>query len=51
MTWTHTGAVHGVGRGRAQLARHWYRPLLLQVPKSAHARAVRDEIAGAGGAG
>ncbi len=41
----------GVGRGRAQLARRDHRPLLMQVPKSAHAHAVRDEIAGAGGAG
>ena len=41
----------GVGRGRAQLARNDHRRLLMQVPKAAHARAERDEIAGAGGAG
>jgi Putative peptidoglycan binding domain len=50
VTWMHTGAVVAssaavrssrAGRGR----------LLMQVPKSAHVRATRDEIAGAGGAG
>ena len=50
VTWTHTGAtvasaaaVRGSRAGRGRL--------VLQVPKSAHAHATRDEIAGAGGAG
>jgi hypothetical protein len=50
VTWTHTGAtvasaaaVRGSRAGRGRL--------VLQVPKSAHAHATRDEIARAGGAG
>jgi len=46
VTWTHTGAVMA---SAAAVTGH--RPLLMQVPKSAHVRATRDEIAGAGGAG
>ena len=46
VTWTHTGAVMA---SAAAVTGH--RPLLMQVPKSAHAHATRDEIAGAGGAG
>ena len=50
VTWTHTGAtVASVAAVRSVRARHGR--LLMQVPKSAHARATRDEIAGAGGAG
>jgi Putative peptidoglycan binding domain len=49
VTWTHAGAVAAtaadVHRARAG------RSLRLAVPKSAHLRAKRDEIAGAGGAG
>ena len=40
-----------LGGGRAQRARAASSRWCSQVPKSAHARAVRDEIAGAGGAG
>ena len=50
VTWTHTGAVMA-SAAAVRNSRGTHRPLLLQVPKSAHARAVRDEIAGAGGAG
>ena len=50
VTWTHTGAVMA-SAAAVRNSRGAHRPLLLQVPKSAHARAVRDEIAGAGGAG
>ena len=50
VTWTHTGAVTA-SAAAVRSSRSAHRPLLMQVPKSAHARAVRDEIAGAGGAG
>ena len=47
VTWTHTGAtVASVASVRSARVRH--RPLVLQVPMSAHAHATRDEIAGAG---
>jgi Putative peptidoglycan binding domain len=50
VTWTHTGAT--IASAAAVRSSHGgRRPLLMQVPKSAHARATRDEIAGAGGAG
>jgi hypothetical protein len=50
VTWTRTGAVTA-SAAVVRNSRHDHRPLLMQVPKSAHAHAVRDEIAGAGGAG
>jgi Putative peptidoglycan binding domain len=50
VTWTHTGAVMA-SAAAVRSSRNGRRPLLMQVPKSAHARAKRDEIAGAGGAG
>ncbi len=50
VTWTHTGAVMA-SAAAVRHARTGHHPLLMQVPKSAHARATRDEIAGAGGAG
>jgi len=50
VTWTRTGAVTA-SAAAVRNSRHDHRPLLMQVPKSAHAHAVRDEIAGAGGAG
>jgi hypothetical protein len=50
VTWTHTGAVTA-SAAAVRSARAGHRPLLLAVPKSAHAKAKRDEIAGAGGAG
>jgi Putative peptidoglycan binding domain len=50
VTWTHTGAVVA-SAAAVRSSRSGHRPLLMQVPKSAHAHAVRDEIAGAGGAG
>ena len=49
VTWTHTGAV-AASAADVRGARGG-RPLRLAVPKSAHLRAKRDEIAGAGGAG
>ena len=50
VTWTHTGAtVASAAAVRGSRAGHGR--LVLQVPKSAHAHATRDEIAGAGGAG
>jgi hypothetical protein len=51
VVWTaHSGAtVAAAAAARAAKAGH--RPLVLEVPKSAHARATRDEIAGAGTAG
>ena len=50
VTWTHTGAtVASAATVRGSRAGHGR--LVLQVPKSAHAHATRDEIAGAGGAG
>jgi hypothetical protein len=50
VTWTRVGAVVATA---AAVRRSWsgHGPLLMQVPKSAHGRATRDEIAGAGGAG
>jgi hypothetical protein len=51
VTWTpHSGAVVA-SAAAVRSARRGHRPLVMQVPKSAHARATRDEIAGAGGAG
>jgi Putative peptidoglycan binding domain len=50
VTWTHTGAVMA-SAAAVRRSRSGHRPLLMQVPKSARARATRDEIAGAGGAG
>ena len=50
VTWTHAGAVVA-SAAAVRGARSRHRPLLMQVPKSAYARATRDEIAGAGGAG
>ncbi len=50
VTWTRTGAVVA-SAAAVRSARGAHRRLLMQVPKSAHARATRDEIAGAGGAG
>lgn len=50
VVWTQTGAVTATVAA-VHSARSGRHPLLLQVPKSAHARATRDEIAGAGGAG
>ncbi len=50
VTWTRTGAVTA-SAAAVRNSGHDHRPLLMQVPKSAHAHAVRDEIAGAGGAG
>jgi len=50
VTWTHTGAVMA-SAAAVRSSRSEHRPLLMQVPKSAHAQATRDEIAGAGGAG
>jgi len=50
VTWTHTGAVMA-SAAAVRNSRSRHRPLLMQVPKSASAHAVRDEIAGAGGAG
>jgi len=50
VTWTHTGAVVA-SAAAVRSSRSGHRPLLMQVPKSAHARATRDEIASAGGAG
>lgn len=49
VTWTHTGAVVA-SAAAVRSSRSGRRPLLMQVPKSAHARATRDEIAGSGGA-
>ena len=49
VTWTHTGAV-AASAADVRSARGG-RSLRLAVPKSAHLRATRDEIAGAGGAG
>jgi hypothetical protein len=49
VTWTHTGAV-AASAADVRGARGG-RSLRLAVPKSAHLRAKRDEIAGAGGAG
>jgi hypothetical protein len=50
VVWTHTGAtVASAAAVRSSRAGH--RPLVLAVPKSAYARAKRDEIAGVGGAG
>ena len=49
VTWTHTGAV-AASAADVRSARGG-RSLRLAVPKSAHLRAKRDEIAGAGGAG
>jgi hypothetical protein len=50
VTWAPTGAT--IASAAAVRSSHGgRRPLLMRVPKSAHARAVRDEIAGAGGAG
>jgi hypothetical protein len=51
VVWTaHSGAtVASAAAARGAKAGH--RPLVLEVPKSAHARATRDEIAGAGTAG
>src|SRR5262249_4376702 len=48
VTWTHTGAV-AASAADVRGARSG-RSLRLAVPKSAHLRAKRDEIAGAGGA-
>jgi hypothetical protein len=50
VTWTHTGAVTA-SAAAVRSARAGRRPLLLAVPKSAYAKAKRDEIAGAGSAG
>jgi len=50
VTWTNTGAVVA-SAAAVRSSRDRHRPLLMAVPKSAHARALRDEIAGAGGAG
>ncbi|HUA05644.1 MAG TPA: peptidoglycan-binding domain-containing protein [Solirubrobacteraceae bacterium] len=50
VTWTHTGATIASAAAVRSSRAHGGR-LLMQVPKSAHARATRDEIAGAGGAG
>jgi hypothetical protein len=50
VTWMHTGAVVA-SAAAVRSSRSTHRPLLMQVPKSAYARATRDEIAGAGGAG
>jgi Putative peptidoglycan binding domain len=50
VTWTNTGAVMA-SAAAVRSSRSGHRPLLMQVPKSAHARATRDEIAGAGGEG
>jgi hypothetical protein len=50
VTWTNTGAVVA-SAAAVRSSRSGRRPLLMQVPKSAHARAKRDEIAGSGGAG
>ena len=50
VTWTRTGAVVA-SAAAVRRSRSGHRPLLMQVPKSARARATRDEIAGAGGAG
>ncbi len=50
VTWTQAGAVVA-SASAVRGARGAHRRLLMQVPKSAHARATRDEIAGAGGPG
>ncbi len=51
VTWTqHSGAVVASAAAVRSSSRG-HRSLLMQVPKSAHARAKRNEIAGAGGAG
>jgi peptidoglycan hydrolase-like protein with peptidoglycan-binding domain len=50
VTWVQTGAVVATAAA-VRGSRSGRRPLLMQVPKSAHARARRDEIARAGGAG
>ena len=50
VTWTRTGAVVA-SAAAVRGARTGHRPLLMAVPQSAHARATRDELAGAGGAG
>ena len=50
VTWTHSGALVA-SAAVVRSSRAGRRRLLMQVPKSAHARATRDEIAGAGGAG
>ena len=51
VTWTqHSGATIA-SAAAVRSSRGGRRPLVMQVPKSAHARATRDEIAGAGGAG
>jgi Putative peptidoglycan binding domain len=50
VVWTHTGATVA-SAAAVRSARAGHRPLVLEVPKSAHAHASRDEIAGAGGAG
>jgi hypothetical protein len=50
VVWTHKGATVA-SAAAVRSARAGSRPLVLQVPKSAHARAARDEIGGAGGAG
>jgi hypothetical protein len=50
VTWTqHSGAVIA-SAAAVRSSRRARRPLVLQVPKSAHARARRDELAGSGGA-
>jgi hypothetical protein len=50
VVWTNTGATVA-SAAAVRSARAGRRELILQVPKSAHARAARDEIAGAGGRG
>ncbi len=50
VTWTHTGAVVA-SAAAVRGSRTGHRALLMQVPRSAYARATRDEIAGSGGAG
>ena len=50
VSWTHAGAVVA-SAAAVRSSRSGHGPLLMQVPKSAHVRATRDEIAGAGGAG
>jgi hypothetical protein len=50
VVWTHTVATVA-SAAAVRSARGAHRPLVLRIPKSAHVRAARDEIAGAGGRG
>ena len=50
VAWTHTGATIA-SAASVRSARVGRRPLVLQVPRSAHALAARDELVGVGGRG